>query len=52
MKIDKNVVEAVQDSLTEFIMFVTSNMAEEVAKEGRVALKGQDLIETLYNLGF
>ena len=38
--------------VTEFVCFVTSDMIEEVSKERRVSLKGQDLIESLNKLGF
>lgn len=52
IKVDREVVELMQEMVTEFVCFVTSDMAEEVIKEGRKALKGQDLVESLNKLGF
>ncbi len=40
IKIDRSVVELMQDILTEFICFITNDMAEDVSKEKRVSLKG------------
>ena len=51
-RIDKEVVELMQEMVTEFVCFVTSDMAEEVNRDRRVSLKGQDLIESLHKLGF
>ena len=50
--IDREAVELMQELVTEFVCFVTSDMAEDVAKDRRVALKGQDLVESLNKLGF
>ncbi|TNV75578.1 hypothetical protein FGO68_gene4753 [Halteria grandinella] len=52
MKFDREVVELMQEIVTEFVCFVTSDVAEEVKVEKRVSLKGQDLIESLNKLGF
>ena len=41
-----------QEMVTEFVCFVTSDMAEDVTRDHRVALKGQDLVESLNKLGF
>ena len=38
--IDREAVELMQELVTEFVCFVTSDMAEDVAKDRRVALKG------------
>lgn len=51
-RVDKQAVEIMQEYVTEFICFVTADMCEQVAREKRVALKGQDLVESLNNLGF
>ena len=51
-RLDKEVVELMQEMVTEFVCFVTADMAEEVTKDRRVALKGQDLVESLNKLGF
>ena len=50
--IDREAVELMQELVTEFVCFITSDMAEDVAKDRRVALKGQDLVESLNKLGF
>ena len=50
--IDREAVELMQELVTEFVCFVTSDMAEDVAKDRRVALKGHDLVESLNKLGF
>ena len=52
MTIDREAVELMQEMVTEFVCFVTSDMAEDVARDRRVALKGQDLVESLNKLGF
>ena len=52
VRLDREVVELMQEMATEFVCFVTSDMAEEVARDRRVALKGQDLVESLHKLGF
>ena len=51
-RLDKEVVELMQEMVTEFVCFVTSDMAEDVTRDRRVALKGQDLVESLNKLGF
>ena len=51
-RLDKEVVELMQEMVTEFVCFVTSDMAEDVTRDHRVALKGQDLDESLNKLGF
>ncbi len=52
LKLDRPCVEAMQELVTEFICFVTADMTETVHREKRVALKGQDLLESLTSLGF
>ena len=51
-RLDKEVVELMQEMVTEFVCFVTSDMAEDVTRDRRVALKGQDLVESLNKLRF
>ena len=38
--------------MTEFICFITSDIIEEISKERRVAIKEQDIIESLDKMGF
>ena len=42
----------VQVAVTEFICFITSDIMEEISKEKRVAIKEQDIIESLDKMGF
>ena len=51
-RLDKEVVELMQEIVTEFVCFITADMAEDVTRDRRVALKGQDLVESLNKLGF
>ena len=39
-------------AVTEFICFITSDIIEEISKEKRVAIKEQDIIESLDKMGF
>jgi hypothetical protein len=41
-----------QVAATEFICFVTSDIIEEVHDQQRVAIKDQDLLESMNKLGF
>ena len=52
MKIDSEARSLVQVAVTEFICFITSDIIEEISKEGRVAIKEQDIIESLDKMGF
>ena len=38
--------------VTEFICFITGDIIEEISKEKRVAIKEQDIIESLDKMGF
>ena len=42
----------VQVAVTEFICFITSDIIDEIQKERRVAIKEQDIIESLDKMGF
>ena len=52
MEISEEARELMQMSATEFICFVTSDAIDNVLSLGRVAIKEQDVIESLENLGF
>ena len=44
--------ELMQVVATEFICFITSDAIDNVLTTGRVAIKEQDILESLENLGF
>lgn len=52
MDISDGALEFVQVAATEFICFVTSDAIENVKQGSRVAIKEQDVLESLENLGF
>ncbi len=52
MEISDEARELMQVASTEFICFVTSDAIDNVNAMGRVAIKEQDIIESLENLGF
>lgn len=51
-EIDEAALELVQVAATEFICFITSDAIEGVKTSSRVAIKEQDVLESLENLGF
>ena len=51
-QIDVEARKLVQVAVTEFICFITSDMIDEITKQNRVAIKEQDIIESLENMGF
>ena len=52
MQVSEECLALVQVAATEFVCFVTSDAIESVQQAGRVAIKEQDVIESLENLGF
>lgn len=52
IKIDNGAVELIQVALTEFICFITSDIIEDVRDQQRVAIKDQDILESMKKLGF
>ena len=52
LKIDSNARALVQVAVTEFICFITSDIIEELSKEKRVAIKEQDIIESVDKMGY
>ena len=51
-QIDVEARKLVQVAVTEFICFITSDMIDEITKQNRVAIKEQDILESLENMGF
>ena len=51
-KISKDAKEVLQESLSEFVCFVTEEAAGRCAEEKRKTINGDDLIFALQNLGF
>ena len=52
LSIDAEARALVQVAVTEFICFITSDIIEEISKERRVAIKEQDIIESLDKMGY
>lgn len=52
IKITNGARELVNVALTEFICFITSDIIFEVRDQQRVAIKDQDIIESMSKLGF
>lgn len=51
-KISKETRECMQECVSEFILFVTSQAAEKCLIEKRKTLNGEDILYALYSLGF
>ncbi|KAF8726757.1 hypothetical protein HU200_019229 [Digitaria exilis] len=51
-KIAKDAKESVQECVSEFISFVTSEASDKCMKEKRKTISGEDLIWSLGTLGF
>ncbi len=51
-KIAKDAKEAVQESVSEFISFITSEAAEKCLIEKRKTIGGEDIVYTMKSLGF
>lgn len=51
-KIAKEAKECVQECVTEFIQFITSEASDKCLQEKRKTINGDDLICALYSLGF
>lgn len=52
LKIDREARALMQVAVTEFICFITSDVIDEISSEKRVAIKEQDLIESIEKMGF
>ena len=52
IRISNGARELVQVALTEFICFITSDIIEDVREQQRVAIKDQDILESMDKLGF
>ena len=51
-KIAKDAKECVQECVSEFISFITSEASEKCALEKRKTINGEDLIYAMQQLGF
>jgi nuclear transcription Y subunit beta len=51
-KIAKDAKECVQESVSEFISFITSEAAERCSQEKRKTINGEDILYAMSNLGF
>lgn len=51
-KLSKKSVETVQEVVTEFILFVTSEACERAMHENRSTIQSADILEALKSLGF
>lgn len=51
-KIAKDAKECVQECLSEFISFITSEAAERCSQEKRKTINGEDILFAMSNLGF
>lgn len=51
-KISKEAKECMQECVSEFISFITSQAAEKCLIEKRKTLNGEDILYSLYSLGF
>lgn len=51
-KISKEAKECVQECVSEFIAFVTSEAADRAAMEKRKTIGGEDILSAMLNLGF
>ena len=52
MKISKEAKELVEDCVTEFICFITSEASEKCKKEKRKTINGEDILTVMKHLGF
>ena len=51
-KIAKDAKECVQECLSEFVSFITSEAAERCSQEKRKTINGEDILFAMSNLGF
>ncbi|EIN09041.1 transcriptional activator [Punctularia strigosozonata HHB-11173 SS5] len=51
-KISKDAKECVQECVSEFISFITSEAGEKCAMEKRKTIGGEDILYAMINLGF
>ena len=51
-KISKEAKECVQECVSEFISFITSEAAEECQMENRKSIGGEDILYAIITLGF
>ncbi|XP_047072722.1 nuclear transcription factor Y subunit B-like isoform X2 [Lolium rigidum] len=51
-KIDKGAIEAVQEFVSEFVSFITSEVSDKCRREKRKTMTGDDLLWAMATLGF
>ncbi|VEU23671.1 DEKNAAC104817 [Brettanomyces naardenensis] len=51
-KLSKQAAECIQECVSEFISFITSEAAEKCSIEQRKTLNGEDILHAMYSLGF
>ncbi|ODV87620.1 hypothetical protein CANARDRAFT_188615, partial [[Candida] arabinofermentans NRRL YB-2248] len=51
-KLSKEAKECMQECVSEFISFITSQAAEKCSIEKRKTLNGEDILFSMYSLGF
>jgi len=52
MKISKEAKETMQECVTEFLLFVTSEASEMCANDSRRTINGEDILQSMRKLGF
>ena len=52
IKIEDDAMKLIQQCVTELICFITSDITEEMKKEGRVNIRNFDVIDSFARLGF
>jgi nuclear transcription Y subunit beta len=52
MKISKEAKEVVEECVTEFICFITSEASDKCKKEKRKTINGEDILTVMKHLGF
>ncbi len=52
LKISKEAKQLVEESVTEFICFITSEASEKCKKEKRKTINSEDLLTVMTHLGF
>jgi len=52
MKISKEAKELVEECVTEFICFITSEASDKCKKEKRKTINGEDILTVMKHLGF
>ena len=51
-KVSKDAKECMQECVSEFISFITSEASDKCLKEKRKTINGEDILYSMYDLGF